>query len=161
MTEWRAIPDTNYLASDDGQIRHVNAETIRKPYCDTKGYLYIGFWRRKKQCCATVHTLVALAFHGPKPDGMQVRHLDGNKKNNRPENLVYGTARENAGDRERHGNTRRGERNGNAVLSNTDTDFIRLLYARGCASQYELAALFGTSQAQVHNIVRNKQRRVA
>lgn len=42
----------------------------------------------------------------------EVRHLDGDKRNTAPSNLVWGTARENAADRERHGRTARGLRNG-------------------------------------------------
>ena len=57
----------------------------------------------------SIYVLVALAFHGPRPvgpAGKEVRHLDGNKSNNRPENLAYGTRRENALDIVRHGQHR-------------------------------------------------------
>lgn len=162
MSEWRAIPSVpNYLASSDGQIRHVNSENCRRLQPSGRGYFYVNFWRAKRLCIAAVHSLVAEAFHGPRPAGQEVRHLDGNRTNNAAVNLAYGTKVENAADRERHGNTARGEKNGNAILSNADVDFIRLLYAGKKASQYELAALFKTSQAQVHNIVTNKQRRAA
>lgn len=43
-----------------------------------------------------VHTLVALAWLGkPKAEGMEVDHLDGDKTNNRPENLEWVTREEN------------------------------------------------------------------
>lgn len=43
-----------------------------------------------------VHQLVCEAFHGPKPfDGAVVIHLDENALNNRPENLKWGTQKEN------------------------------------------------------------------
>jgi hypothetical protein len=43
-----------------------------------------------------VHQLVCEAFHGPKPfDGAVVIHLDENALNNRPENLRWGTQKEN------------------------------------------------------------------
>jgi len=42
-----------------------------------------------------VHQLVARTFHGPQPEGQDVRHLDGNPQNNRADNLAYGTRREN------------------------------------------------------------------
>jgi hypothetical protein len=44
---------------------------------------------------ANVHALVALAFNGPRPDGMHVDHIDGNKANNRPENLQWVSPAEN------------------------------------------------------------------
>lgn len=43
-----------------------------------------------------VHQLVCEAFHGPKPlPGAVVIHLDENALNNRPENLKWGTQKEN------------------------------------------------------------------
>ena len=42
-----------------------------------------------------VHQLVMLAFVGPAPEGMEVRHLNGNPTDNRLINLKYGTRREN------------------------------------------------------------------
>lgn len=42
-----------------------------------------------------VHVLVARAFHGPKPIGMEVLHLNHDPADNRPQNLVYGTRSEN------------------------------------------------------------------
>lgn len=47
--------------------------------------------------------LVGEAFLGPRPDGLETRHLDGNPANNSARNLRYGTKSENAQDRVRHG----------------------------------------------------------
>jgi HNH endonuclease/NUMOD4 motif len=51
-----------------------------------------------------VHVWVCETFHGlrPSPD-LEVRHLNGNPQDNRPENLKWGTALENAADTKRHG----------------------------------------------------------
>lgn len=50
-----------------------------------------------------VHQIVCLAFIGlPSPES-QVCHWNGDKADNRIENLRYGTAADNAADRERHG----------------------------------------------------------
>lgn len=50
-----------------------------------------------------VHRLVMDAFVGPCPDGLEVRHLDGDPSNNRLSNLQYGTRPENQLDAVRHG----------------------------------------------------------
>jgi len=85
------------------------------PSRDQKGYLVVRVngalpGRRVRRW---VHVLVATAFHGSRPSPEhEVRHLDGCKTNNRADNLAWGTAKENAMDRERHGRTRRGALNG-------------------------------------------------
>lgn len=50
-----------------------------------------------------VHHLVAEAFHGPRPAGQVIRHLDGDELNNAANNLLYGTPSENSFDTVRHG----------------------------------------------------------
>ena len=49
------------------------------------------------------HRLVCLAFHGKAPHPRaEVRHLNGKKHDNRPENLCWGTRSENARDLIQH-----------------------------------------------------------
>lgn len=50
-----------------------------------------------------VHQVVAEAFHGPRPAGLETRHLDGDLLNNRSENLAYGTHGDNVADSVLHG----------------------------------------------------------
>jgi len=50
-----------------------------------------------------VHQLVLSAFVGPRPAGMEVRHLNGDPSDNRLENLAYGTRKDNANDMRLHG----------------------------------------------------------
>jgi hypothetical protein len=50
-----------------------------------------------------IHVLVAESFHGPRPAGMEVRHLNGDGHDNRAENLAWGTRRQNAADTVAHG----------------------------------------------------------
>lgn len=51
---------------------------------------------RKRPFPRKVHQLVCEAFHGPKPfPDAVVIHLDENALNNRPENLKWGTQKEN------------------------------------------------------------------
>lgn len=49
------------------------------------------------------HAVVALTFLGPRPEGLQVRHLNGDPTDNRVVNLAYGTAKENRQDTLLHG----------------------------------------------------------
>lgn len=56
---------------------------------------YLGYWTRAYGN-VKVHRAVCEAFHGPSPfDGAVVIHKDENALNNRPENLKWGTQKEN------------------------------------------------------------------
>lgn len=114
----------------------------------------------KRQRNRLVHVLVAETFIGPRPTGLQVRHLDGNPGNNRRSNLIYGTAKENARDRERHRRTLRGERHGSAKISDYEVERMRELHVKAALTQDALAKAFGISQQQVSNILRRKKRQL-
>jgi hypothetical protein len=105
--EWLSIPSfPDYQASSLGRIRSHRRKNVRlmsASPCSDYGYLAVCLRadtpRGKKT--VTVHSLVAEAFHGLRPDGLEVRHLNGH--DNRPENLEYGTHSENLRDKARHG----------------------------------------------------------
>jgi transposase len=101
-----------------------------------------------------VHALVALAFIGPRPNGQVVRHLDGDKKNNRPDNLAYGEKWVNAADARRHGTLAVGSRVHTAKL--TEATVTELIH-RAATENYEtLAKEFGISYASVSNAVNGR-----
>lgn len=115
--------------------------------------------RRKRY----VHELVAAAFLGPRPAGMDVAHWDNDGMNNRPENLRYATAVENMADKLRHGTHNRGERAGTHKLTAVQVAEIRARYGpygryrRGLETQRSLAAEYGITWQQVGAIVRGHQ----
>lgn len=119
--EWREIPGyPGYEASDDGRVRSVERvqpnpspssrggvrvlkERVLRPAVDKRT------GRVKHRLCidgvmhsAFTHALVCAAFHGPRLEGAQTRHLNGDHTDNRAANLAWGTPRENAADTVRH-----------------------------------------------------------
>jgi len=58
---------------------------------DSEGYLAV----KMNNECVKIHAIVAEHFIGKRPDGFVVNHKDGNKLNNRPDNLEYCTISEN------------------------------------------------------------------
>jgi hypothetical protein len=65
------------------------------PVIATRGYLsLVTVWSGRRRS-VRVHVLVAEAFLGPRPPGMDINHKDAVKTNNRPENLEYVTHTEN------------------------------------------------------------------
>jgi len=61
-----------------------------KQSSDAGGYLRVGLWRDDVRETPYVHRLVCAAFIGPCPVGMVVRHLNGDRADNRLSNLAYG-----------------------------------------------------------------------
>lgn len=59
------------------------------------GYPFVNLSKNSENHVVRVHSLVAEAFLGPRPDGYQVNHKDCNKTNNRADNLEYVTHAEN------------------------------------------------------------------
>jgi hypothetical protein len=73
----------------------------------------------------TVHSMVAAAYLPPCPScDHEIRHLDGDKTNNAATNLAWGTKKENADDRERHGRTSRGFMHGLAIRSGLEASHV-------------------------------------
>ena len=99
MRDWKSIPDHEgvYEIDSGGNIRNLNTGRELRPYLNAGGYREVTLGRKSWR----VHRLVLLAFVGPSELG--VRHLDGDKLNNKLSNLAYGTQRENVHDSMRHG----------------------------------------------------------
>jgi HNH endonuclease len=92
---------TEYFAGDDGVVYSIRSGQIRplKPFLKKSNRPAVGIYDKSRY----VHLVVCEAFYGPRPDGMVVRHLDGNSFNNIPSNLCWGTREENVQDDLRHG----------------------------------------------------------
>ena len=107
MEAWRPIPgyEGKYRVSNEGSVESFQRRSPRrlKAQIHPQGYWYVTLWANGKAKVFTVHSLVLMAFVGPRPDGMVVRHLNGDPADNRIVNLVYGTPSENQRDSVHHG----------------------------------------------------------
>lgn len=175
--EWKRIPSLDgYEASDTGEIRsmdrvqefigyrgatcrRVKLGRVLKLNNHSAGYLCCTVTTLEgKQTKKTVHSLVMEAFHGPRPKGMWINHLNGNKKDNRLENLEYCTASDN----QRHAVAmglapkpplRRGTANSHKCRLDEDkVRAIRSAYAGG-AGVARLARYFGVGDTTIRHIV--------
>lgn len=107
--EWRLIPGVpGYQVSSYGSV--YSNKTQRELRTSGLRYPQVTLHRDGERITRTVHSLVAEAFIGPRPAGREVRHLDGNERNPRLDNLAYGTPSENAQDRLRHGTDQNGRK---------------------------------------------------
>ncbi len=155
---WKTHPKwTDYAISDLGRVKRVTQGQratpgrILKTPLDTPGYPQVNL-STPKQKHFRVHTLVLETFIGERPYGNVCRHLDGDKTNNKLENICWGTEVENSDDSDRHGVRQKGETNGHAVLSDDDVITIREMYAGG-TMQWVLAEKYGVSRSHVSGIV--------
>ena len=116
---WAAIPEYErmYEISSLGRVRgldrdcpHPLLKTQRRkgkfiaPGRSSKyGHLKVKLCKDGVQRSFHLHQLVLTAFIGPRPEGMEVRHLNGDPGDNQLVNLAYGTRKENANDARLHG----------------------------------------------------------
>ena len=93
---WKLVADyPNYSVSNYGRVRNNKTGYILKPLEVGFGYVVVELWNKNGPKSKKIHRLVAEAFL-PNPDKKpQVNHIDGNKKNNRLDNLEWVTASEN------------------------------------------------------------------
>lgn len=93
--EWKNHPEiTNYEISSCGQVRHKVFQKIRKQRLDKDGYLRINILHNGKHCTYLVYRLVAKCFLGDSA-GLTINHIDGDKINNKKENLEIISSSEN------------------------------------------------------------------
>lgn len=101
----------------------------------------------------SLHRLVLETFVGPCPEGMLTRHFpDKDTKNNRLDNLCWGTQEQNQADRDKHGTHQKGEQGPNSKLKNKDINQIFVQYNNGSSMQ-KIAAHYGISPAVVYDIL--------
>ncbi len=117
------------------------------------GYLYVSISTGRGQRSIPIHLLLADAFIGKRLKGMQVRHLDGNRKNNSLINLAYGTPKDNGEDTARCG-TLKGVHSGRAVINEDIVRLIRKRREQG-AKIRDIASEFNCSHGIVDRVVNN------
>ena len=154
----------NYRVGSDGSVwtlKTQNGKGLRdewKRLSLTKnnfGYVHVCLCHQNIAKSFTVHGLVIRAFHGPNPGEMVCRHLDGNPSNNRPENLAWGTHKDNEDDKRRHGRTVCGERVHGSKLNKNTVLALRKMYSDGFTLD-EIANKYGVLMSTVHRAVTGK-----
>lgn len=147
--KWREVPGyPGYLVSSMGRCSGPRKK-ILKQSPNQKGYLLISMWNNGKRLTRAVHTIVAEAFIGPKPDGLECCHWNGKNQDNRRANLGYVTHKENQSHRILHGTNGRKLTEGNVrfILENHkpyDSEF----------STRALGRKFGVAEQTIYRIVR-------
>lgn len=156
---WLPIPgyEEYYAVSSDGRVlsRRRNRELALVP--DTPGYLTVKLSLGGCEKRYAVHRLVCLAFNGEPFEGAQVAHLNGNRRDNRAENLVWATCTENNSHKVLHGTRQSGTKNGRAKFSDEVIARVHHLHRAGY-SEVRIAEATGVSTSHVHRIIAGEAR---
>lgn len=132
----------------------MSGKLLKPRYCKN-GYYYVCLYGLGIQKNITVHSLVANAFLGDRPNGLDVNHIDGDKSNNSCTNLEYSSRSQNI----RHAldtglcHSRIGDNHHASKLSSKDIPAIRYRLAMG-HSQLSIARDYGVSQTVIGDISR-------
>ena len=94
---WRPVKgfEGRYEISDDGRVRSLLGHGCYMSPGTSQGYQFVILRKNGVPHNRRVHTLVAAAFLGPRPQGLVVNHIDHNRANNHYTNLEYVSHTEN------------------------------------------------------------------
>jgi hypothetical protein len=156
---WKPIPGCEgYEASDLGRIRswrprNWRCSTPTTPrilaQCDAgQGYLVVSISQGSKAKTQRVNRLVLLAFVGPCPEGMEGCHGNGDRGDNRLENLRWDTHQGNQVDRLKHGTD-------DATLSETEAEQA-VVHARAGMKAPQTADLFQVGYCVASDLVHGR-----
>ncbi len=169
VEKWRPVITFEdwYEVSNYGRVRRIaiaaNGGSTSKPGKILKPYVMPhGYWKyilgrgtaaSRKNVLA--HWLVAEAFIGPRPKGMQIHHIDHNGSNNRIDNLKYMTPGEHLTITNQALNVRYGEAQHLAKLTVTKVQQMRELSDLGMTGA-DVGRLFGVSTATACRVIKRK-----
>lgn len=169
-----------YSVSNDGDIRrdlggfkNTVVGKILAIGTTSNGYGTISLCCNGKKLSSSVHKIVASAFFGPPPSGHQVNHINGNKKDNRVENLEYVTPIQNmlhavnvlgfSNRGDRHGSRLhperrpRGDSHGRVTVSDANVKIAKADFLSG-TTKTAIAKKLGVSVTTVCDWINGKSR---
>lgn len=154
-----------YQVSDRRRVKRVAGgghgtragRILRQHRCSRTGYQQVSPYQDGRRATKKVHRLVAEAFlECPSPE-REVNHRNGDRTDNRVENLEWVTRSENAkhsyAELDRVPPDLRGERNGKAKLTRWQVQRIRALYATGKYTTVQLGEMFDVSYRTIGQLL--------
>lgn len=130
-----------------------------KPRINSRGYMYVNLSKNGKYKSYRIHCLVANAFI-PNPKNLpEINHIDGNKLNNKIDNLEWCTRGQNQKHAFRHGlikSLKFGVEHPSAKLTEKEVKEIRLKYIPYKYTLDMLAKEYGVSRDNIKQIVEMK-----
>ena len=98
MTDWLSL-NNGYSVSNDGYVMNEKTGRILIPQDDRRGYARVDLYGKHKK----IHYLVASRWlPAPTEEGLVIDHIDGDRMNNKVENLRWVTQKVNMNNTVRH-----------------------------------------------------------
>lgn len=166
VEEWRSISgfEGYYEVSNFGNVRSCDRQLSdgrtrkSKPMAQSiskSGHRKVRLCRGNVHHFKLVHRLVAEAFIGPCPDGLQCAHNNGDPSCNHDWNLRWDTVAGNAADRILHGTQLIGPKNHLSKLTDDDVRKLWTLHRSGMTGR-DIAKFLGCTPANVSSIINRK-----
>ena len=127
------------------------APTILRQESHKAGYARVVLCRGSQRRRAFVHALVLETFVGPRPRGAVACHINGNPRDNRVENLRWGSHQDNTNDKRRHGRVLVGTRHPMAKLTTDQLAAIDRWRALGHTSA-QIATAVGVTEGHIRKL---------
>lgn len=140
-----------YWVSNLGRVRSMYRAKLLSGRVHNFGYRMVWLCKDGERESKTIHSLVAVAFIGPRPEGCDVHHINGDPSDNRASNLEYVTRKQHY---EIDG--RQGSHHGSAKLDENKAREIRQLYATGNYTYEQLAKVFGVYFSVIAKVVKRE-----
>jgi hypothetical protein len=162
--EWKQIAGYEglYEVSNKGLVWSLRRQIVLKAFPSGNGYLHVALHKDGRQKTRYIHKMVAAAFIGRCPAGMEVLHGDGDQTNNHRTNLRYGTHAENVQESVKHGthaSTRKTRCPKNHPLDGRHKNGKR--YCKQCNRDRRLAYYEAHKEAEKQKMREQYQRRIA
>ncbi len=169
---WKDIKgyENKYQVSSFGNVRSIifnnctvnNKKRIKKlnPAKDAVGYLCVVLCKGGKAKTFRIHKLVSQAFLVNENNYKVVNHIDGNKLNNRVDNLEWCTYSGNSIHAVKNNLIKSGEQSPIAKLKDCQILFIKKHYKfrDKTFNSCKLAKMFGVSQPTISMIINNSNK---
>lgn len=162
---FKPIPgNPKYCVGDNGAIYSCRSSTWKqlKQFVNKDGYFVVAFnsdvesvGHFKFQQAMPVHRLVLLAFKGEPGERQMACHSNGIKADNRPDNLRWGTAKDNTDDMMRHQALLQQKPSRNGKLNEAMVREIRDLRSRNVPGS-AIAERFKISPGLVYKVTSGK-----
>lgn len=154
---WKQIPgyEWKYWVSNTGLIK--NKDRVLKLDFSNR-YARVDMYENNKRIKVCVHKTVMQEFFGKCPEGLQINHKNGDRKDNSINNLEYVTPSENIKHSFALGMSKgpRSEKCWKVKLNKDLVIEIREKYATGKYLQKELAVIYGVTAGAIGPIIRKQ-----